>query len=78
MREDLASPAAVARPHPVGRSEAVNLVYDLERQGVSAVYGTVKDFRPFVEAFHLGFETSQNSNRTRPDETPAGTSRETS
>lgn len=77
MREEGASPVAAARPHPVGRSEAVNLVYDLDRQGVSAIYGTVKDFRPFVEAFHLGFQTSQNSNRRTPDEAPAGTSEET-
>ncbi len=44
-----------ARPHPVGRTEAVNLVYDQERKGVVAIYGTVRDFRPFVDAFHQGY-----------------------
>lgn len=58
MREDQVSHSGVARPHPVGRSEAVNLVYDLERKGVVAIYGTVKDFRPFVVAFHKGFHRS--------------------
>ncbi len=76
MREDGASPVAAARPHPVGRSEAVNLVYDLERRGVSAIYGTVKDFRPFVEAFHLGFQGLQNSACEVSEEAPAGPSKE--
>lgn len=40
-----------ARPNPAGRTEAVNLVHDEARGGVVAVYGTVKDFRPFIEAF---------------------------
>lgn len=44
-----------ARAHPVGRNIAVNLVYDLRRQGVLAVYGTALDFRPFVEVFLEGF-----------------------
>ncbi len=44
-----------ARPHPVGRTEAVNLVYDEQRKGVVAIYGTVRDFRPFVDAFHSGY-----------------------
>ncbi|MBI4622221.1 MAG: DUF59 domain-containing protein [Verrucomicrobia bacterium] len=44
-----------ARPHPIGRNVAVNLVYDLRRQGVVAVYGTAQDFRPFVEVFLEGF-----------------------
>ena len=44
-----------ARPHPVGRNVAVNLVYDLRRQGVVAIYGTALDFRPFVEVFLEGF-----------------------
>lgn len=38
-------------PNPAGRTEAVNLVYDRQREGIVAIYGTVKDFRPFVEAF---------------------------
>lgn len=44
-----------ARRHPVGRNVAVNLVYDLRREGVVAVYGTALDFRPFVEVFLEGF-----------------------
>ncbi len=72
MREDWASPVATARPHPVGRSEAVNLVYDLDREGVVAIYGTVKDFRPFVEAFHKGFRASPKSNHPASDTSPAG------
>ena len=55
LREDWVEHTGEARPHPVGRSEAVNLVYDLDRQAVVAIYGTVRDFRPFVEAFHEGY-----------------------
>lgn len=44
-----------ARPNPAGRTEGVNLVYDRKRDGVVAIYGTVKDFRPFVEAFRRAF-----------------------
>ncbi len=55
LREDWADHTGAARPHPVGRSEAVNLVYDIERKAVVAIYGTVRDFRPFVEAFIEGF-----------------------
>ena len=55
LREDWADHTGTARPHPVGRSEAVNLVYDIERKAVVAIYGTVRDFRPFVEAFIEGF-----------------------
>lgn len=58
MREDPITHSGDARPHPVGRSEAVNLVYDARRDGVVAIYGTVKDFRPFVVAFHKGFHKS--------------------
>lgn len=45
-----------ARPNPAGRTEAVNLVYDPRRAGVVAIYGTVKDFRPFVEAFRRAWQ----------------------
>jgi len=45
-----------ASPHPVGRSEAVNLVFDERRNAVVAIYGTVRDFRPFVKAFALARE----------------------
>jgi metal-sulfur cluster biosynthetic enzyme len=44
-----------AREHPIGRNVAVNLVYDLRREGVVAIYGTALDFRPFVEVFLEGF-----------------------
>lgn len=52
MRDDWVEHDGAARTHPVGRSEAVNLVYDMERKGVVAIYGTVQDFRPFVDAFY--------------------------
>lgn len=55
LREDWADHGGAARPHPMGRSEAVNLVYDIERKAIVAIYGTVRDFRPFVEAFIEGF-----------------------
>ena len=55
MREDWVEHAGAARSHPVGRSEAVNLVYDTERKAVVAIYGTVQDFRPFVDAFYRGY-----------------------
>ncbi len=51
MHDDGADHDGAARPHPVGRSAAVNLVFDRGREAVVAIYGTVKDFRPFVEAF---------------------------
>ncbi|RKT46351.1 iron-sulfur cluster assembly protein [Thiocapsa rosea] len=44
-----------ARPNPAGRTEGVNLVYDRRRGGVVAIYGTVKDFRPFVEAYRRAY-----------------------
>ncbi len=55
MREDWVEHDGAARSHPVGRSEAVNLVYDIDREAVVAVYGTVRDFRPFVDAFRRGY-----------------------
>lgn len=55
LREDWVDLGGVARSHPVGRTEAVNLVYDRSRDAVVAVYGTVRDFRPFVEAFRLAY-----------------------
>ncbi len=55
MREDRAGHGGEARTHPVGRSEAVNLVYDADRKAVVAIYGTVRDFRPFVDAFYRGY-----------------------
>ncbi len=55
MREDWVERDGAARSHPVGRSVAVNLVYDMDREAVVAIYGTVQDFRPFVDAFHRGY-----------------------
>jgi hypothetical protein len=55
MRDDWAEHDGAARSHPVGRSEAVNLVYDKDRKAVVAIYGTVRDFRPFVDAFYRGY-----------------------
>lgn len=64
-----------ARPNPAGRTEGVNLVYDRKRSGVVAIYGTVKDFRPFVEAFRRAFsgEASDDSDAPANDGTcPVG------
>ncbi|MCW5695120.1 MAG: DUF59 domain-containing protein [Bauldia sp.] len=55
MRDDWADHIGAARQHPVGRSAAVNLVFDSSRQAVLAIYGTVRDFRPFVEAFRIAY-----------------------
>ncbi len=55
MRDDWVEHEGEARSHPVGRSEAVNLVYDMDRKAVVAIYGTVQDFRPFVDAFRRGY-----------------------
>ena len=55
MRDDWAEHGGAARSHPVGRSEAVNLVYDKDRKAVVAIYGTVRDFQPFVDAFYRGY-----------------------
>jgi metal-sulfur cluster biosynthetic enzyme len=55
MRDDQVDHDGDARSHPVGRSEAVNLVYDMDRKAVVAVYGTVQDFRPFIDAFYRGY-----------------------
>ena len=39
---------------PPTRALAVNLVYDERRRGILSIHGSVKNFRPFVEAFLLG------------------------
>lgn len=64
MREDWVEHAGQARVNPAGRSEAVNLVFDLKRGGVVAIYGTVRDFRPFVDAFHKGFKRAEDTDGT--------------
>jgi hypothetical protein len=55
-----------AVPHPIGRTEAVNLVYDEKRDAVVAIYGTVRDFRPFVKAFSeaLALDSTKESGVT--------------
>jgi metal-sulfur cluster biosynthetic enzyme len=49
------------RKHPIGRNVVVNLVYDQRREAVVAVYGTARDFRPFIEAFRIGCGLSPQS-----------------
>ncbi|MBK5933650.1 hypothetical protein C8N32_12428 [Rhodovulum imhoffii] len=63
MREDWIDHEG-ASPHPVGRSEAVNLVFDETRNAVIAVYGTVRDFRPFIKAFSVALETEADTQPT--------------
>lgn len=54
-RPDRAERDDGSRDHPVGRTDAVNLVFDETRGGVVAIYGTVRDFRPFIEAFRKAY-----------------------
>lgn len=59
------------RKHPVGRNVVVNLVYDSNREAIIAVYGTARDFRPFIEAFQIGCsipipEGSEQVTTTKP------------
>ena len=63
MREDWVDHDSHAVPHPIGRSEAVNLVYDEVRAAVVAIYGTVRDFRPFVKAFGLAYADEARAQR---------------
>lgn len=72
LREDWIDHGGVARKHPVGRTEAVNLVYDAQRSAVVAVYGTARDFRPFVEAFRMAFVAEYGSDTAAPSARPAG------
>lgn len=55
MGQDTPDPQGKARENPVGRAVAVNLVYDRDRGAVLAIYGTARDFRPFVEAFACAY-----------------------
>jgi len=43
------------RQHRVGRNVVVNMVWDDRRRGLIAIYGTARDFRPFVHAFQKAF-----------------------
>lgn len=40
---------------PPASGVVVNVVYDLERDGIAAIYGNAGDFRPFVEAFRRAY-----------------------
>ncbi|MDP7030518.1 MAG: iron-sulfur cluster assembly protein [Phycisphaerales bacterium] len=53
------------RKHPIGRNVVVNLVYDIRRESVVAVYGTARDFRPFIEAFRIGCGIEPRSQETK-------------
>lgn len=64
MSDDPA-PAAMERQHPIGRNVVVNLVFDQKREGVIAVYGTARDFRPFVEAFRIGLGLQQSADGSK-------------
>lgn len=66
MKEDWVDHDNNAVPHPIGRSEAVNLVYDERRAAVVAIYGTVRDFRPFVKAFSVAY-AGETGTQHQPD-----------
>jgi hypothetical protein len=66
--DDTVSHGSSARAHPVGRAVAVNLVYDLRRSAIVAIYGTANDFRPFVEAFRQGFGLPDSATPTDTEE----------
>ncbi len=53
------------RTHPSGRNVVVNLVYDLRREAVVAIYGTARDFRPFVEAFRAGCDQVRQAQESK-------------
>ncbi len=65
--DDTVSHGQSARPHPVGRAIAVNLVYDPKRAAIIAIYGTARDFRPFVEAFRQGFGLPDSTTATNSE-----------
>ena len=73
MREDWVEHEG-AVPHPIGRSEAVNLVYDEKRSAAVAIYGTVRDFRPFVKAFSEAFAL-ENTKQSDGAKIPEGVER---
>lgn len=51
------------RKHPVGRNVTVNLVYDPVRDGIVSIYGTARDFRPFVLAFQDAYGLGRQGER---------------
>jgi metal-sulfur cluster biosynthetic enzyme len=52
------------REHPMGRNVVVNIVWDDRRGAVVAVYGTARDFRPFIEAFRIGCGLEEHAQET--------------
>ncbi len=52
------------REHPMGRNVVVNIVWDDRRRAVVAVYGTARDFRPFIEAFRVGCGLEEHAQET--------------
>lgn len=60
-----------ARENPVGRSVAVNVVYDRNRCAVIAIYGTARDFRPFINAFSRVFGLEQPQSADGSDTGPS-------
>lgn len=63
-QEELAP--TVERQPPLGRNVVVNLVYDEHRQAVIAIYGTARDFRPFVAAFRTGLGLTPSTGEQTP------------
>lgn len=59
--------AGPERQHPLGRNVVVNLVYDRRRAGVVAIYGTARDFRPFVEAFRMAYGLDSEPRQEREE-----------
>lgn len=56
--------ADAERAHPMGRNVVVNLVWDRRRRAVVAIYGTTRDFRPFIDAFRTAYDLKEEeSNR---------------
>ncbi len=60
--QDDSEPADGERRHPMGRNVVVNLVWDQRRLAVIAIYGTTRDFRPFIEAFRSAYGLQEQEN----------------
>ena len=72
MRNDPGDERPGVRPHPMGRTVAVNLVYDPRRGGFVAIYGTALDFRPFVRAFCRAYGLSDSDAGQETDKAKKG------
>lgn len=55
--------ADAERRHPMGRNVVVNLVWDQRRSAVVAIYGTTRDFRPFIEAFRIAYGLKEQESK---------------